>query len=165
MVYEVIRVFGLDYIFFDLLFVLIFLFFLIKFKKKIPLLMFFIGGLGINFLIDWGVWLHTGIREIYLPQNFIGGTFLFFLWFSLSYGAEYAYVFIMFEKKSNKIGWTLFVFVGWLLVAFFSQLIIINDNTIMTIRHMGDLRPFRIILLLIGYSLLFIFIEQFEILL
>jgi hypothetical protein len=157
MVYDVIRTFGIDYIFFDLIFVALFLFLLIKFKKKIPLLVFFIGGLGINFLMDWGIWLHTGIREISLPANFFGGIFLFFLWFSLSYGVEYAYVFLMFEKKSNKLGWTLLVFGGWLLVAFLSQFFSVNDALITTVRHMGDLRFLRIILVLVGYSLLFIF--------
>ena len=131
MVYDVIRTFGIDYIFFDLIFVILFLFLLIKFKKKIPLIVFFIGGLGINFLIDWGIWLHTGIREISLPINFFGGIFLFFIWFSLSYGVEYAYVFLMFDKKSNKIGWTLLIFGGWLLVALLSQFFSINPDSLM----------------------------------
>jgi len=63
----------------------------------------------------------------------------------------------MFEKNSKKINWTLLVFAGWLLVAFLSQLINVNNSTIITIRHMGDLRFLRIILVLIGYGLLFLF--------
>jgi len=155
--YDVIRNFGVDYIFFDLIFVSLFLFLLIRYKKKIPLLVFLLGGLGINFLVDWGVWLHTGIREISLPSNFLGDVFFFFIWFSLSYGVEYAYVFLMFEKKSNKIGWTAFILFGWLSVAFLSQFFSINDSAITAVRHMGDLRFLRIVLVLIGYSLLFIF--------
>jgi hypothetical protein len=152
--YDVIRNFGIDYIFFDLLFLIIFLGFLIKYNKKIPLLVFFIGGLLINFLIDWGIWLHTGVREIVLPSNFFGGPLLFFLWFSLSYGVEYAYVFLMFEKKSNKLGWTLLVLGGWLIIAFLSQNLAINNSSITTVRHMFDLRILRIVLVVIGYSLL-----------
>lgn len=113
--------------------------------------------MGINFLVDWGVWLHTGIREITLPSGFFGGAFLFFIWFSLSYGVEYAYVFLMFDKKSNKIAWTLLVFGGWLLVAFLSQLFSIKDSSIMVVRHMFSFRILRVLLVLIGYSLLFIF--------
>jgi hypothetical protein len=95
MVFDVIRTFGVDYIFFDLLFVALFLFLLIKFKKKVSLIAFFVGGVFINFFVDWGIWLHTGMREITLPQNFLGmpvfwSTLVFFLWFSLSYGVEYA---------------------------------------------------------------------------
>jgi hypothetical protein len=155
--YDVIRNFQLDYVFFDIIFLIVFLMFLIKYKKKIPLLAFFIGGLGINFLVDWGIWLHTGIREAYLPFGFSGSMFLFFIWFSLSYGVEYAYVFLMFEKKSNKLRWALLVFVGWMLVAFLSQLFSINNSSITVIRHMSDLRFLRIAVVLIGYFLLFLF--------
>ncbi len=160
--YNVIRTFGVDYIFFDLIFLAVFLFLLIKFKKKIPLISFFIGGLAINFLIDWGVWLHAGIREVFLPINFFGGTLLFFIWFSLSYGVEYAYVFLMFDKSSKKVKWTLFVFIGWILAALLSQLISINDASIVIVRHMSDLRILRIAIVLIGYSLLLAFKYDFK---
>ncbi len=153
--YNVVRTFGVDYIFFDLIFLAVFLFILIKLKKKVALLSFFIGGLGINFLIDWGIWLHAGIREVFLPVNFFGGTFLFFIWFSLSYGIEYAYVFLMFDKNSKKVKWTLFVFISWILVALSSQLISINDASIAIVRHMSNLRILRMAIFLIGYSLLF----------
>jgi len=156
--YDVIRNFDVDYIFFDLLFIIIFLFLLIKNKKKIALFAFFIGGLGINLLVDWGIWLHTGIREISLPFHFIFSTFLFFVWFSLSYGVEYAYIFIMFQEKNYKLKWkwTAFIFFSWLLVAFLSQTTPINDSTITLVRHMAGLRILRIAIVLIGYSLLFI---------
>jgi len=154
--YDVIRNFGVDYILFDLIFIVVFLFLLFKTKKKIPLLVFLIGGLGINFLVDWGYWLHTGIREISLPNGFFGGVFLFFIWFSLTYGVEYAYVFLMFEKKSKKVFWTLLVFIGWLLVGFLSQMLPINDSMITVTRHMGDFRMYRLLIVLIGYSLLVI---------
>jgi len=155
MVYNVIRTFGTDYIYFDLIFIALFLFLLIKFKKKIPLIAFFVGGFLINFFVDWGIWLHTGIREASLPQNFLGmpefwSTLVFFLWFSLSYGVEYAYIFLMFQKKSNKIGWTALVFGGWILIALLSQLLPINDASIITLRLV------EVGILIIGYSLLFI---------
>ena len=98
--YDVIRNFGLDYIYFDILFLIVFVFLLIRSKAKIPLMALFAGGLGINFLIDWGIWYHSGLRTIVLPENFLGGAFLFFLWFSISYGVEYAYVFLMFRRKN-----------------------------------------------------------------
>ncbi len=156
MVYDVIRSFGVDYIFFDLIFLTVFLFLLFKFKKKIPILAFFIGGLCINFLIDWGIWLHTGIREASLPFAFFGSTVLFFLWFSLSYGVEYAFVFLMFEKKSKKFRWFALILGGWLLVAFLSQLIPLNDSSINIVRHMSDFRFWRIAIVFIGYGLLFV---------
>lgn len=155
--YDVVRNFGVDYIYFDLIFVSLFLFLMIIYKKKLALLMFFIGGFLINFFIDWGLWLHTGIREVSLPFEFTGSVFLFMLWFSLTYGVEYSYVFIMFENKSNKIGWTALVFLGWLSVAFLSQWLPVNDSSIMVVRHMNDFRLLRIVMVVFGYVLLFIF--------
>jgi hypothetical protein len=153
--YDVIRGFGVDYIYFDLAFLTIFIASLIFFKKKVPLLAFFIGGLLINFIIDWGIWLHTGVREISLPINSFWSVFIFFLWFSLSYGIEYAYVFLMFEGK-KKLKWTLFVLIGWLAVAFLSQWLPINDNQIETIRHMSDFRFLEIGVVIVGFGLLFL---------
>lgn len=161
--YDVIRNFNINYIYFDLIFVCIFLALLIWKKKWIPLIAFFIGGIGINFLVDWGVWYHIGIREISLPILFLPELskfikiFIFMFWFSLTYGVEYAYVFIMFEKNSNKYFWTALVFIGWILVGFLSQQFNSNDINIQVTRHMSDLRFLRIILVVIGYALLFIF--------
>lgn len=64
----------------------------------------------------------------------------------------------MFEKKSipSKLFWTLLIFGGWILVAFLSQFIGLNDSTIITNRHMFDLRWLRIIIVLVGYGLLFV---------
>jgi len=153
--YDVIRTFGIDYIYFDLSFLIVFIATLIFLKKKIPFLAFFIGGLLINFIIDWGIWLHAGVREISFLNNSFWNIFVFFLWFSLSYGVEYAYVFLMFEGK-KKLKWTLFVLFGWLAVAFLSQWLPINDIQITTIRHMSDFRILRAGIVMIGFGLLFL---------
>jgi hypothetical protein len=79
------------------------------------------------------------------------------LWFSLAYGVEYAYTFIMFEEKSKKLFWSLFVLCGWLSVAFLSQIFHLNDAVIVTLRHMQGLRTLRIFLVIFGYSLLFLY--------
>jgi hypothetical protein len=151
--YDVIRNFGVDYIYFDLIFLLLFIFLLIKGKEKIALVAIFVGGL-INFFIDWGIWYNlTGIREIVLPNI---NAVLFFLWFSISYGLEYAWVFLMFKKRPNILKWTIVLFVGWILVGLLSQIFPINDAIITTIRHMGSLRVWRVVIVVAGYSLLFI---------
>ena len=156
--YDVIRNFGVDYIYFDLIFLAVFITTLIILKKKLPLWAFFVGGLAINFLIDWGLWLHNGLRTVSLPFHFAGSIILFFIWFSLSYGIEYAYVFLMFQEKSikTKIKWTAFIFIGWLLVAFSSQSINLNNAQITTVRHMADFRILEIGILVIGYLILFL---------
>ena len=160
--YDVVRSFGIDYIFFDIAFLALFIFLLAKSKAKIPIVAIFIGGL-INFLIDWGIWYKlTDIREISISNTFLPflslglKVFVFFVWFSISYGLEYAWVFLMFDKKANKIKWTVILFSGWILVAFLSQLVPLNDANIITIRHMGSLRIWRIVIVLVGYLLLLI---------
>ena len=156
--YDVIRNFGVDYIYFDTAFVAVFLFLLIKNKKLLPLAAFFVGGLLINFFVDWGIWLHSGIREIVLPHQNPANVILFFLWFSLSYGVEYAYVFLMFENTPilSKIKWTALVFFGWILTAVLSQNLQLNDAGISTIRHMSDMRLLRLGIVILGFGILFL---------
>lgn len=160
--YDVIRNFGIDYIFFDIAFLVIFIFLLIKSKKKIPLIFLFVGGI-INFLIDWGIWYNlSDIREISIPDNFLPflsfglKIVIFFIWFSISYGLEYAWVFLMFDKKTKKMKWTAILFIGWILVALLSQLLPLNDVNITAVRHMGSLRIWRVLIVLIGYFVLLI---------
>jgi len=159
--FDVNRYFGVDYIIFDILFALLFLFLLYRNKHRVAFWAYFAGGLGINMMVDWGFWLHTGIREIVLPTSFLPfissfdlRVFIFFFWFSLTYGVEYAYTFVMFKKDSNKLFWTLLVFFGWILVALLSQSLHIYDDQITTIRHMADTRLIRLGLVVLGYGIL-----------
>ncbi len=155
MSYDVIRTFQTDYILFDLIFLIIFLSLLIKHKKKIPLIAFFVGGLAINFMVDWGFWLHSGTREAVLP-SFLN-TVVFFLWFSISYGVEYSYVFLMFEEKSDKTFWTFLILISWIIIGLASQVFSLNDSGIYLVRHMSDLRLLRIGVVITGYGMLFAF--------
>lgn len=64
---DVVRIFDLDYLIFDILLLFLFISILIIQRKIIPL---FVGFLcGIMFLIiDGIIWWNTGVREIY-PSN------------------------------------------------------------------------------------------------
>lgn len=160
--HDVIRTFGIDYIFVDLVFLFVFHFFLIRRKKYIPLIAFWLGGLAI-FIIDWGFWLQvTNMRELRLPDAFLPmlakywRTFTFMFWFSFSYGLMFSWMFLMFEQKGQRIFWTVLLWGGWLSVAFLSQHIPLFDDSFTTIRHMGGSRIIQIILAAAGYILLFI---------
>lgn len=159
--YDVIRTFHADYIIFDLLFLFVFLGLLVRYKKWIPLAAFFLGGGVINFCVDWGYWLHSGIREISLPDGFLGlprtwGVLIFFLWFSLSYGVEYAWTFLMFERGPGRLKWTALVLGGWLFVGTMSQVVPLWNAEIVTIRHMAMLRIVRVAIVAVGYGALFL---------
>ncbi len=160
--HTIVREFGIDYIYFDLIFNLIFILLLFKFKKTKPLFAFLFGGIVI-FIIDWGFWLNIfHIRQLTLPDGFLPffsqgpREFIFMLWFSLSYGIMFCWVFIMFEKDSNKILWTVLLFGGWLTIALLSQFLPINDEVINPVRKMSSSRLMQIIIVVIGYIILFI---------
>jgi hypothetical protein len=136
--------------------------FMIIRKKWIPFWAFLTGGM-INFVIDWGFWIHIiHIRDITLPASLLPGIpdtwrlFIFMLWFSIAYGFLFAWIFLMLDEKSNKVAWTLFLFGGWLSVAFLSQMLHIDDALITTCRHMGDGRFLQIGIAVAGYIALII---------
>jgi hypothetical protein len=62
----------------------------------------------------------------------------------------------MFEKDSNKIFWTALLFGGWLTIALLSQFLPINDEIINPVRRMSSSRLMQIIIVVIGYIILFI---------
>jgi hypothetical protein len=162
MSHDVIRNFGIDYIFFDLVFLVIFHVLLIRYKKIIPLIAFWLGGLAI-FCIDWGFWLQVfNIRELNLPAAFIPGlpqywrVFVFMFWFSFSYGLMFSWMFLMFEYRKQGVWWTLLLWGGWLLVGLLSQYIPLWDDPVMTMRHMGGSRLIQAIIVAVGYILLFV---------
>lgn len=158
--FDVVRNFQVDYIYFDLLWLVLLVGVLVWKKQWLVLAAFFVGGLGINFLFDYGWWLHSGIREVVLPFGLWGfdqslAVLVFFLWFSLSYGVEYAFVFWMFQKPKKAWLWVLALPLVWLSVSLLSHYAALDDRSIETIRHMGNLRVWRVVVLLIGYGVLY----------
>jgi hypothetical protein len=158
----VIRVFGIDYIYLDLVFLAVFTVLLAVNKKKIPLLAFILGGVVI-FIIDWLFWMQVfKIRTLSLPPEFLSflpqywAETLFMFWFSMSYGLMFAWMFLMFDKKNNRFAWTALLFGGWLSIAFLSQFLQINDNLIETVRLMKSSRIKQIIIVALGYGALFL---------
>ncbi|MFW9880007.1 MAG: hypothetical protein ACFFG0_43590, partial [Candidatus Thorarchaeota archaeon] len=130
------RTLGMDFIYFDLIFLSIWIFFLIKKKYKIPILWGLIGWLA-YIITDYILWyLITLTRSYSGPIN----PFLFFLWFCFSPGfVMFSYVIVMFEKRNLKelIFWTFLFFMGWILVAIGSQLIPLDDRIIEVSRDMN----------------------------
>jgi hypothetical protein len=116
--HEVIRIFGTDYIYFDLVFLTIFTALLAVNKKRIPLLAFILGGL-IIFIIDWVFWMQIfKIRTFSLPPGFLSflpeywAKTVFMFWFSMSYGLMFAWIFLMFDKQNKRAAWTALLFGG-----------------------------------------------------
>lgn len=152
--YDVVRIFDLDYLIFDLIFFILFISILIIQKKEIPLIVGLLCGL-LFLIIDGIVWWNTGIREISPPDLKIAVDFMM----DFSYGLlAFSWVMIMFEKENMKevLLWTFFLYGGWLVIAGLSQILPLNDTEIITIRHMKHLRIVEISTVIIGYLLLLI---------
>lgn len=130
------RTIGIDFIYFDLLFLAIFIFFLIRKKYWIPIIWGFVGW-GLYLLIDYYLWyIVMGSRTYLGPVN----PHLFFMWFTFSPGfTQFAYCFVMFEKRNKRemLGFTLLYFLGWIAVGSLSQLIPLNDTIIKVARDMS----------------------------
>jgi hypothetical protein len=74
-----------------------------------------------------------------------------------SYGVvAFSWIWIAFEKRSTTdvLGWTAVVFFGWLVVPVVSSLIPLNDDPVMTVRHMESQVGFQIGTVVVGYLLL-----------
>lgn len=152
--HDVIRIFDLDYLIFDFIFLLSFLWVLINQKKKIPIYVGFVCGI-LFLIIDGVIWWNTGIREIDPPNTKFYVDFMM----DFSYGLlAFSWVMIMFERNSIKevLLWTLFLYGGWLSIASLSQILPLIDLEIITVRHMQSLRVVEITTVVCGYLLLVI---------
>lgn len=149
---DVIRVFDLDYIIFDLILLFLFITVLIIKKKQVPLIVGFLCGI-MFLIIDGIIWWNTGVREIYPANLKVAVDFMM----DFSYGVlAFSWVMIMFEKNNLKeiIFWTIFLYGGWFMIATLSQILPLNDLEITTIRHMKHLRIVEISVVILGYLLL-----------
>ncbi len=130
------RTFGLDFIYFDLIFLFIWIFFLIRKKYWLSIAWGLCGWL-IYIFTDYILWfLITQTRE----YTGLLDPFIFFLWFCFSPGfVQFSYVFVMFEKRNPKdlIVFTLIFYLGWILVGFSSQILPIDDRIIEVSRDMN----------------------------
>ncbi|NHJ20184.1 MAG: hypothetical protein EAX91_04510 [Candidatus Lokiarchaeota archaeon] len=130
------RTIGIDFIYFDIIFITIWVFFLIKKKYWTPILWGLVGWI-IYIFVDYVYWY-----LITQTRHYIGSInpFLFFVWFCFSPGfVQFSYVIVMFEKRNRKelLFWTLLLYIGWTLVAVGSQIIPLNDAIIKVYRDMN----------------------------
>lgn len=131
------RTIGLDYIYFDLIFLTLWITFLIRKKYWVPIIWGFCGWiiyLGVDFYL-WHIVMGSRTYSGPLPP------WVFFMWFCFSPGfVQFSYVFVMFEKRNHHElkFWTLLFYLGWISVGILSQLIPINDTLIRVSRNMNQ---------------------------
>ncbi|MFW9850710.1 MAG: hypothetical protein ACFFF4_16400 [Candidatus Thorarchaeota archaeon] len=155
------RTFGIDFIYLDLLFFVIWMILLLRKGYKVE---FIIGLLGIvvNFIVDYGFWFNfLGIRTLEGPID----PLLFFIYFSFTYGMiEYSYVAVMFRASENRerLIWTVILYCGWYLSGSFSQVLPLDDTVIHVAREMSTQRIPMIVAIVMGYGILILLKYKWE---
>ncbi|MFX1308769.1 MAG: hypothetical protein ACFFB6_02410 [Promethearchaeota archaeon] len=145
------RTIGMDFIYFDIIFLIIWIFFLIRKKYWLSIAWGLCGWL-IYIFTDYILWyLITQTRHYTGPLV----PLVFFLWFCFSPGfVQFSYVFVMFEKRNFKdlLNFTLLFYLGWTFVALGSQIIPLDDRLIEVSRDMsiGNQRFNEMIMVLIN---------------
>lgn len=130
------RTFGTDFIYFDLMFLVIWIGLLIRKNYYTPI-RWGIAGWIIYILVDYLLWYRIMGSRHYSGQV---NPELFFLWFCFSPGfVQTSYVIVMFEKRSTKevIFWTLLFYCGWTFVGLTSRWVPLSDDLIRVSRDMG----------------------------
>ena len=130
------RTIGVDFIYFDLIFIAFWVGFLIKKKYWTPIKWGLLGWI-IYIFVDYILWyLITQTRHYTGPLD----PLLFFIWFCFSPGfVQFSYVIVMFEKRNRNelVFWTLLFYIGWTFVAVGSQILPLNDVIIEVYRDMN----------------------------
>lgn len=156
------RHFQFDYILFDSVFLVLFIAFMVWRKRHAPLIAGLCCGL-IIYVIDGVIWYSLGIREYTIFAPWVKHAVDFMMDFS--YGVvAFGWMWIAFERKSLKdVGsWTLLVLMGWFLVPLASAVFSLQDEAIMTVRHMQSQVGLQIGMVVVGYLLLFLLRYRFR---
>lgn len=133
------RTFGMDFIYFDLIFLTLWIGFLVYKRYWKPIIWGIIGWL-VYILTDYYIWYIVMESRTYTgPLN----PNLFFMWFCFSPGfTQFSYVALMLEKRKwrDLWLWTLMFYIGWTFVSVGSQLIPWDDRIIEVARNMNEAR-------------------------
>ena len=152
--HDITRHFDLDYVLFDLVFLILYVLALIKQRRWAALRM---GGICsvVMYLIDGVGWYLSGVREYGISAPWQKHAIDFMM--DVSYGmVAFSWVWIAFQRRSvaDVAFWTTLLFGGWLLVPFVSRWLHVNDQPVMTVRHMQSQVWLQITVVAVGYILL-----------
>jgi hypothetical protein len=146
------RRFQIDYLLFDTLFMAVWIYMLLRHKRREALYVGLICGLAF-YVIDGIIWTATGVREYELPAAWLKFPVDFMM--DTSYGiVGFGWAWIAFERRSLRdvAFWTAVVFGGWLIIPFASKWIPLIDARVVTVRHMASRVWLHIAVVVIGYA-------------
>jgi hypothetical protein len=145
--YTVARTFSSLYIIIDIAWLLIFTGLLLYFKRRQALIAGITAGV-LYFLVDYGIFFQLlGTRHIEGADPF-----WFLLWLSMSYGiTNFAWIWILFDRDSHSIEWSLLPILGWITIGQLSQNFGSGFGEISISRGTGSYHGIMALILCIGY--------------
>jgi hypothetical protein len=150
------REFNSLYIYLDIIWLIIYAVILLWRKRHIAFIAGLIGGV-IYFAVDYGIFY------LLLKTRSVTGAdpLWFLLWLSVSYGfTNFAWIWILLDKDSNKTEWSLFTIVGWVAVALLSQNFGTDFPVISIYRGTGGYHGIMALMLAVGY--IYLIIQNFR---
>lgn len=176
--YQVERYFQYDYIYFDFIFLIIWIGFLL-YKKEYSALLFGFVILPIIYFIDAYVWWTHKIGDVFIREYFINGSQIVnngFNYSFIKFGADFMMTisyslfnfvwiwlafkyFNKYKRVFNKeiLTYTLLWFIFWMIIPLLSIVFHMNDSVVHSIRHMQSQNLYWVYITTICYLLLFIF--------
>jgi hypothetical protein len=148
------RRFQIDYLIFDMLFMILWIGLLLRHKRQEALYVGVICGLFF-YAIDGIIWTAMGVREYELPAAWLKFPVDFMM--DVSYGIlGFGWAWLAFERRSTRdvAFWTAVLFGGWLIVPFLSSWAPLIDARVVTVRHMASRVWLHIAVVVIGYAAL-----------
>ncbi len=158
MSHDVGRIFGIDFIYFDLMLVTIWIALLFV-RRRYKEFFFGLFGYGVVQFVDAVIWFTIkGTRTI--DTGGIIGPHVFLTYFSFTYGMiMFSFAPLMFNKKIHfveKLLWAGLMYCGWLAIGLMSEYITWDDRIIDISRDMANARTKQIIMASVGYAVLLI---------
>ena len=141
------RVFSSLYIVIDICFLVIFSLMLFFSGRKRALFFGLFGGV-LYFAVDWGVFYL--VLEARTVTGAPAAPFLF--WLSMSYGlTNFAWIWLMLDKDSKRVEWSVLIFFSWITTALLSQNFGTGWPVISISRTTGSYHGVMALILIIGY--------------
>jgi len=158
MSHDVGRIFGIDFIYFDLMLVTIWIALLFV-RRRYKEFFFGLFGYGVVQFVDAVIWYTIKGTRI-IDTGGVIGPHVFLTYFSFTYGMiMFSFAPLMFNKKIHfveKLMWAGLMYCGWLAIGLMSKYIIWDDRIININRDMGNARTKQIIMASVGYAILLI---------
>jgi len=152
------RIFGIDFIYFDLMLVTVWMALLFV-RKRYKEFFFGLFGYGVVQFVDAVIWYTIKGTRI-IDTGGVIGPHVFLTYFSFTYGMiMFSFAPLMFNKKIHfveKLMWAGLMYCGLLAIGLMSKYIVWDDRIININRDMGNARTKQIIMASVGYAILLI---------